>query len=452
MGACRAWCQKNALKQEYRETVDAAVAIFEGKTTELSKKLAAEMEEAAEKLQFERAAEKRDRLKAMNLLATKQFVVAGSMADTDAVGYFRGPAKSCFVVLHYIGGNLLDKDFDLFESPFEEDEEALTALLVQYYERRGAWPRTIVLPFDLQDREPLQQLLTENAGHRVYIEVPQRGDKVKLVETANVNAREETERATTFEEKTSKTLEWLQKALGLVSPPERIEAYDISNTGSSDIVASMTVFVGGKPLKRDYRKFKIKTLQAQDDYHSMAEVVSRRIARYKNEDEKFSTLSDLMLIDGGAAHAKGAKQVLNDAGIVVPVFGMVKDDRHRTRALVTPEGEEIGIQASPAVFALIGAIQEETHRFAVEYHRSLRSKNSYQSKLDAVEGVGEKRRNALLKSFGSLKAIKEASIDDLVKVVPKNTAERVYRHFHGADGDGEQEASGDITQNEQNEQ
>ncbi|SHH92737.1 Excinuclease ABC subunit C [Sporobacter termitidis DSM 10068] len=438
MGACRAWCQKGTPRQEYKESVEAAVAVFEGKTSELAKKLTAEMEEAAEQLRFERAAERRDRLKAINLLATKQFIISGSMADTDAVGYYRGPAKSCFVVLHYIGGTLLDKDFDLFESPFEEDEEAISALLRQYYERRGAWPKTIVLPFNLQDREPLEQLLSENAGHRVYIESPQRGDKLKLVETANVNAREETERATTYEEKTSKTLEWLQKALNMDVPPERIEAYDISNTGSSDIVASMTVFAGGKPLKRDYRKFKIKTLETQDDYHSMAEVVSRRLARYKSDDEKFSTLSDLMLIDGGATHAKAALNVLDDAGIRVPVFGMVKDDRHRTRALVTPEGDEIGISANPAVFALIGTIQEETHRFAIEYHRSLRSKNSYQSKLDAIEGVGEKRRNALLKSFGSLKAVREATIEDLSKVVPKNTAERVYKHFHGAGGAEEQ--------------
>jgi excinuclease ABC subunit C len=435
MGVCRAWCRKDASQQEYKETVDAAVAVFEGKSSDLSKKLSDEMETAAEKLQFERAAEKRDRLKAITMLATKQFVVAGSRADTDAVGYFRGPAKSCFVVLHYIAGDLLDKDFDLFDSPYEEDEEAISVLLVQYYDRRGACPKTVLLPFELQDREPLEQLFTENAGHRVYIENPRRGDKMKLIETANINAREETERAVTYEEKTSKTLEWLQKALGLEVPPQRIEAYDISNTGSSDIVASMTVFVDGKPLKRDYRKFKIKTLETQDDYHSMAEVVSRRIARYKSDDEKFSTLSDLVLIDGGATHAKGALNVLRDAGISVPVFGMVKDDRHRTRALVTPDGEEIGISVNPAVFAYIGAIQEETHRFAVEYHRSLRSKNSYQSKLDAIDGVGEKRRNALLKSFGSLKAVKEATVGDLIKVVPKNTAEKVYAYFHGGGGE-----------------
>jgi excinuclease ABC subunit C len=218
-------------------------------------------------------------------------------------------------------------------------------------------------------------------------------------------------------------------------PPVRIEEFDISNTGGEDIVASMTVFVDGKPLKRDYRKFKIKTLENQDDYHSMAEVVSRRIARYKNEDEKFSNLSDLMLIDGGATHAKGALNVLREAAVDIPVFGMVKDDRHRTRALVSPEGEEIGIQSQPAVFAFIGTIQEETHRFAVEFHRSLRSKNTYQSKLDAIPGIGEKRRNALLKSFGSLKAIKTATEEELCKVVPKDAAKRIYDHFHSESGE-----------------
>jgi excinuclease ABC subunit C len=445
MGACRAFCLKDTESGEYRESIDAAVTIFEGKTSELVKRLTTEMEQLAEKLQFELAAEKRDRLKAVGHLAERQFVIAGSMADTDVVGYYRSPAKSCFTALHYIGGTLLDKDFELFDTPFEEDEEAVSEILRLYYERRGVWPKTIYLPFALTDKEELEQLFSEKADHRVYIEIPQRGDKAKLVETANLNAREETERAVTYEEKTSKTLEWLQKALRMETPPVRIEAFDISNTGGEDIVASMTVFVDGKPLKRDYRKFKIKTLVNQDDYHSMAEVVSRRIARYKNEDEKFSDLSDLMLIDGGATHAKGALNVLRDAGIAIPVFGMVKDDRHRTRALVSPEGEEIGIQSQPAVFAFIGTIQEETHRFAVEFHRSLRSKNIYQSKLDAIPGIGEKRRNALLKAFGSLKAVKAATAEELTKVVPKDAAMRIYTYFHGQSGEAEQGESGEGT-------
>lgn len=441
MGACKAYCLKDTTNSEYKESVDEALAIFEGKTADLTKRLAGEMEQLSMNLQFELAAEKRDRLRAISVLAERQFVIAGSMADTDVIGYYRGPAKSCFTALHYIGGTLLDKDFELFESPFEEDEEAVSEILRLYYERRGVWPKTIYLPFTLTDKDALEQLFSEKAGHRVYIERPQRGDKAKLVETANINAREETERAVTYEEKTSKTLEWLQKALNMDVPPVRIEAFDISNTGGEDIVASMTVFVDGKPLKRDYRKFKIKTLQGQDDYHSMAEVVSRRIARYKNEDEKFADLSDLMLIDGGATHAKGALNVLRDAGINIPVYGMVKDDRHKTRALVSPDGEEIGIQSQPAVFAFIGTIQEETHRFAVSFHRSLRSKNTYQSKLDAIPGIGEKRRNALLKAFGSLKAVKAATVDELSKVVPKDAAQRIYTHFNSESGEEVQSES-----------
>ncbi len=434
MGACRAWCQNGSLKDAYREAVEQAVQVFEGKTAELTRRLTDEMECAAEALQFELAADKRDRLRAVGRLQAKQFVVSGAMADTDAVGFYRGTAKSCFVVLHYIGGSLLDKDFALFETPFEQDEEAVSELLRQYYERRGVLPKTICLPFALTDAELLEQLFTESAGRRVYIESPQRGDKLRLIETANLNALEEAERATTREEKVSKTLQWLQKALELKNTPDRIEAFDISNTGSSDIVASMTVFKSGRPLKRDYRRFKIKTLSGQDDYHSMAEVVSRRIARYQEADEKFIELPDLMLIDGGATHAKAAQSILNDAGIDLPVFGMVKDERHRTRALVSPGGDEIGIVSQPVVFAFVGSIQEETHRFAIEYHRSLRSKTSYKSKLDDIPGVGEKRRNALLKHFGTLKAVMAASIEELAAAVPKDTASNIYAYFHNENG------------------
>ncbi len=430
MGACRAFCQSADLHGEYREAVDAAVAIFEGKTSDLVKKLTDEMAQAAENLQFELAAQKRDRLRAVTKLAERQFVVAGAMADMDAIGFFRGAAKSCFVVLHYIGGSLLDKDFELVETPFETDGETVAELIFQYYTRRGVWPKSILLPADTPDAEILEQLFSESAGHRVYLKTPQRGDALRLVEAANLNAREETERASTAEEKTTKTLEWLQKALGLDVPPNRIEAFDISNTGSTNIVASMTVFMRGKPLKRDYRRFKIKSLDGQDDYHSMAEVVARRVERYQSGDEKFAELPALMLIDGGATHAKGARTVLHEHGLDLPVFGMVKDDRHRTRALVSPDGAEIGIAANPAAFALVGTIQEETHRFAIDYHRTLRGKSVSKSALDKIPGVGDKRRAALLKAFGSIKAIRAATLDELRAAVPKDTAQSVYKHFH----------------------
>ena len=430
MGACKAYCQSAELAAEYRESVQAAIDIFQGKTDGLIDKLTTEMNEAAESLSFELAAEKRDRLRAIQMLEQKQLVIAGSMADTDVVGFFRGEARSCFTVLHFIGGKLISKDFEVFETPLEDDPDAVSGIIRLYYEKRGFLPKTVFLPFMIPDAMLLEQLFTSNAGSRVTVTAPQRGDKAKLVETANTNAREEAERVSTYEEKILKTHEWLRNALKLETVPDRIEAYDISNTGASDIVASMTVFVRGKPLKKDYIRFKIKTQQGQNDYGSMEEVVSRRIARFKVSDGKFRELPDIMLIDGGVNHAAAVRRVLAEAEVSLPVFGMVKDDRHRTRALVSPDGDEIGLTANPAVFALIGTIQEETHRFAVEYHRSLRSKSSYKSKLDTIDGVGEKRRNDLLKKFGSVKAVAAATPEELSTVVPKTVAEKVYAFFH----------------------
>jgi len=430
IGACRAYCQNAALAGQYRETLQAAIDIFQGKTAGLIEKLEKEMHDAAENLSFELAAEKRDRLRAVQMLEQKQLVIAGAMADTDVVGFFRGPSKSCLTVLHFIDGKLISKDFELFETPIEDDPDAVSGAVRLYYEKRGVLPKTIYLPCPTPDSELLTMLFSSKSGSRVNVQSPRRGDKAKLIDTANINAREEAERASTQEEKTLKTLEWLQHAMGLETTPERIEAFDVSNTGSSDIVASMIVFVRGKPVKGDFRRFRIKTVQGQDDYHSMAEAVARRIARFTDGDGKFSQLPDIMLIDGGATHASAALQALGEAGVDLPVFGMVKDDKHRTRGLVTPLGEEIGLAANPAVFSLIGVIQEETHKYALEYHRQLRSKNSYGSKLDAIGGIGEKRRNDLLKAFGSVKAVSAAAVEDLSKVVPKNVAEKVYAHFH----------------------
>jgi len=429
IGVCRAYCQDEALAAEHRESVLEAIDIFRGKTDVLIENLERQMNEAAENLSFEIAAEKRDRLRAVQMLEQKQLVVAGAMADTDVIGFFRGPAKSCFAVLHYIGGRLISKDYELFETPIEEDPDAVSGVVRQYYEMRGVLPNAIYLPVVTSDSELLAKLFSEKAGHRIHVLSPLRGDKAKLVDIANTNAREEAERVSTQEEKTLKTLEWLQNALKLEKTPARIEAYDVSNTGVSDMVASMTVFVRGKPYKKDYRHFRIKTVSGQDDYHSMVEVLSRRMARFAANDDKFKLLPDLMLIDGGALHASGARSVLQSCGVMLPVFGMVKDDRHRTRALVSPDGLEIGLSANPAVFALIGTIQEETHRSAVEYHRSLRSKSSYKSKLDLIGGVGEKRRNSLLKKFGSIKAISKATVEELSAVVPKNVAENVVKYF-----------------------
>ncbi len=429
MGTCAGWCMEGKDSDDYRRSFSQALRILEGKSGELIDELRSQMEQAAEELRFERAAELRDRMRAVERLQNKQRVIYTAFADTDAIG-FRRDARSCFTVLHFVDGDLVSKDVEMMEEPLEEDSEAVSGLVRQYYSaHRGGWPKSILLPCDIPDREELEELLSQISGRRIYIEKPQRGDRARLIESADLNAQEEIKRRTTLAQRRSKTLEWLQKALELENYPERIEAFDISNLGDTGIVAAMTVHVDGKPKRKDYRKFRIKSTETRDDYASMYEAVYRRFKRYVDGDEKFSPLPDLLLIDGGQTHAMTALKAVNRLGVTVPIFGMVKDDRHRTRALISPEGREISINTNQAVFSMIGNIQEETHRSAIGYQRNLR-KEYYGSTLDDIPGVGPKRRDDLIKYFKSVKNIKEATVSQLNLVVPKNTAEAVYMYFH----------------------
>ena len=432
MGQCDGYCRKDMDQSRYREAIDQAVRLLEGKFQEVGDELKAEMELAAEELRFEKAAELRDRYKAIELLGKRQKVVAGSLADTDVIGFHKGEAtKSCFVVLHFVEGELAAKDWDLIDTPMEEETaDILSALVRQYYGGRGNLPRQILLPCELEDEVPLMRMLSEDAGRKVELITPQRGAKMDLIRLANKNAVEEVERWTTREERQSKLMELLGKLLDLEEPPRRIESYDISNQGADDIVASMVVYVNARPLKRDYRHFKLKDMDGPDDYASMEQVLTRRFKRYLEGDEKFADKPDLLLIDGGVNHANVAVKVLETLGLTIPIFGMVKDDRHRTRALVTPEGKEIGIQGNQAIFSLIGQIQEETHRFAIEFHRQQQNQRVKGSVLDQIPGVGEKRRSDLLKHFKSIKRIREATQAQLAEVVPKNAAQAVYDYFH----------------------
>lgn len=428
MGNCRGWCRGELSAEEYRLAVEQVCLILGGKTAELIDELTSKMQEASEQLRFEAAAELRDRIRAIQSVSNKQKVIATAFSDTDAVGFVRG-AKSCFVVLHFNDGSLTGKDFELVPEPLESDGEAVSAYMRQYYASRGVMPKNILLREMPEDAGALSQMLAQIAGRRVSIEAPQRGDRLRLVERAEMNASEEILRATTAQQRRANTLLWLQKSLELPEYPERIEAFDVSNLGDTGIVAAMTVHKDGKPYKKDYRKFKIRELDIRDDYASMSQAVYRRFAHLKNGDGGFTEMPQLLLIDGGITHAAAAERSLGELGISVPVFGMVKDDRHRTRALVTSAGHEICINGNPAVFALIGNIQEETHRFAIEYQRSLRNV-SFGSELNSIPGVGSVRKNELLRHFKTLKAIRAASMDELTVVVPKNTAKAVFDHYH----------------------
>ena len=429
MGLCEGWCRGEPDAEEYRRRMDQAAQLLSGGAKELAAQLEREMTQAAEELRFESAAKLRDRLAAVKELGNRQVVLKAARADTDAVGFCRS-ARCSFVVLHYAGGDLAGKDLEQMPEPVEDDGSAVSALVRQYYARRGAWPRTVLLPVEIEDAEPLGQMLTQLAGHKVELVTPQRGVKRELLQAAERNAREESARAESEAERRVKTLEWLQRMLGLEAPIHRMESFDISNTGDFGIVASMAVFVDGKPARSQYRKFKMKTVEHQDDFASMHEAVGRRLARYQEGDEKFAPLPDVLFIDGGAGQVAAALQAMAEQGFAhIPVFGMVKDDRHRTRALTDPEGREIGIQANPAVFALIGSLQEETHRFAIEYHKKLRQK-TIGSALEDIPGVGPKRRAALLKRFKSVKAVSAASEQELAAVLGQKTAKAVYEYLH----------------------
>ena len=402
---------------------------MQGNYKTVADQIKTQMLEAADNLEFEHAASLRDRLIAVEMLGKKQLVTAGTLADTDVVGYGETETKACFAVLHFSGGNLLDKDYEILPKP-DDKKEAVSSLMKQYYLSRGFAPKIVLLPFDIDDSTLFSQMMEQQFGRKSKLKIPQRGDNVRLVELANKNAQEEAERVTGKEERSRAVVDLLGKMLSIPTP-KRIESFDISNISGTDIVASMVVYQNGKPKKSDYKRFKLEGLSDQDDYASMHQIITRRFTRYKAEDIGFDAPPDLLLIDGGVNHARVAVDALQNLELNFPVFGMVKDDRHRTRALVTPDNQEIRIDNNQSIFSFIGNIQEETHRFAITYHRKLRSTRLRYSELDKIPGIGPKRKEELLKQFKSLTAIRQATLPELERILPNDAAAAVYHHFQG---------------------
>lgn len=427
MKQCEGWCRGGFSEGEYNIRIEQARQLLQGNYKQVSNQIKQQMLIASDLMQFELAASLRDRLKAVESLGQKQFVTAGSLADTDVVGFYQNDSKACFSVLHFGSGNLLDKEYEILET-VDESASAVTELITQFYLNRGFVPKYILLPFSIDDTELLEEFFAQKLNRKPKFRVPQRGDNVRLVQMAQVNAREEVERITSKEERSKNVLNLLGKMLNIPSP-KRMEAYDISNTSGTDIVGGMVVFVDGKPKKGDYKRFSIRDMEGQDDYASMHQVIMRRFAHYINGDEGFGDKPDLLLVDGGINHAKTAVDALEKLGVSIPVFGMVKDDRHRTRALVTSDGLEISIDSKQSVFSLIGNIQEETHRYAISYHRKLQSKRMRYSELDKIPGIGPKRKQLLLNRFKSISAIKKAALDELLRILPSDAAHCVYDYF-----------------------
>ncbi len=428
MGNCNGWCQENASAAKYQATIEQCKLLLSGKYKTVADEIKTKMLAAADELNFELAANYRNSLNAVEALGKKQLVTAGTKANTDVIGFSGNALKTCFSVLHFNHGDLVDKDYEIIPTA-DDPTYAMSALIKQYYLSRGFAPRYILIPYNMEDRELFEQLMQEKFGCRTNIIMPVRGDKKKMIQLAQSNADEEVARITKHHERMHSTLIVLGKMLN-ITLPSRIESFDISNISGTDIVASMVVFENGKPARCQYKKFKITDQPIQDDYASMHQVVLRRYQHLIDADSGFEKAPDLILIDGGCNHARIAVDVLKTLNLDIPVFGMVKDDRHRTRALVTPCGEEIRIDNNQAVYSLIGNIQEETHRLAIGYHRKLRSKRLQYSVLDEIPGIGPKRKATLLKAFKSLTGIAAATLQELQMILPNDASYAVYQHFH----------------------
>ena len=429
---CCAPCNGYISKEDYDERIEQAIEFLTQGGTKLLTLLERRMNQAAENLEFEKAARLRDRIAAIRRLGQKQKVVRSRIAEQDVIALARGEKGVFFEVFRFKKGKLYDRE-DFVVEEGGDLPPVRSEFLQRYYSIRDYVPPQVTLDGEIEDQELTEQWLSEKAGRRVYIVQPQKGEQAQLVEMCRGNAAERAAQQVGIAGRDAAALDELARLLGLSQPPRVIESYDVSNTGGSDNVAGMVVFENGQPLKSSYRRFKIKTVVGQDDYGSMREVLTRRLAEYeehKGEDNGFGRLPDLILLDGGRGHVAAVRPILEAGGYNVPVFGMVKDSRHRTRA-ISGEGGEIAINGRRSAFTLVSSIQEEVHRYAIAYHRQRRAKRGIGTVLTQIKGVGKVRAEALLRHFGSVKAIRSASADEItaVKGVSRLAADAIRKYF-----------------------
>lgn len=437
MGRCSGICQGNVSSAEYRKLYKNIVRFLEGKDDEVIGVLEQEMHLASQNLEFERAALLRDRVASVKRLGERQKVITDSVGDVDVIAVAAEDSLSSAEVFYIRGGRLIGKDsFDLSSGINQEPKDILGEFVLAFYSRDNFIPKTILLSHHIEDMETVEELLTEKRGSRTYIKVPERGDNKKTVAMAYSNALKNIENYKTAKIKENlrqKSVTELASVLGLEVIPDRIESYDISHISGSDSVASMVVFENGKSAKKEYRRFKIKTVEGANDTASLREVLYRRLTHeMRAGDKRFANLPDLILLDGGKGQLNAIKELFRELDVDIPVFGMVKDDKHRTRALLSDAGE-VYLNPTGSVFHLITNIQDEVHRFAIEYHRSLHRKNTMESELEKIEGIGKQKRIALLSHFRSIAKIKAASVEELsaVKGISKKNAEEIKGYFEG---------------------
>lgn len=450
IGQCDAPCQGAVSSEEYKKSIQLVIRFLNGNYDEITSNLKKKMEEASEALEFEKAMEYRDLLSSVRLISEKQKMEDGSGADRDIVAVATADEDAVVQVFFIRNGRLLGREhFYLRMTAHESEKTVLESFVKQYYASSPFVPGMIMMPFSIPDQELIEKWLGQRRGAKVTIAVPKKGTKEKLVELAASNARlvlsKDKERLKREEGRTIGAVKELARILSLPSIT-RMEAFDISNTNGFESVGSMIVYEKGKPKRNDYRKFKIKTVKGPDDYGSMREVLTRRFVHGLKERESagndpiakelgsFTRFPDLILMDGGRGQVNICLEVLEELGLSIPVCGMVKDDAHRTRGLYY-HNEELPIDRNSECFKLITRVQDEAHRFAIEYHRQLRSKGQVRSVLDDIPNVGSARRKALLRHFQSIERIREAQIDELKNLPSMNeiSARSVYDFFHSSE-------------------
>lgn len=434
IGLCDAPCRGKISLPEYLETVNSAVDFIkhgdsEGDTVE---KLNKKMLEAADNLQFETAAKLRDRINAINKIREKQKVVRATYRSEDVIASALIGENACVEVILFRNYRLTDKQHFIIEG-VSDRENLYSEFLQRYYSDKKDIPARILIDTD-SDFSLTERWLTEKSGHKVSFINPKQGEQKALLDMCLANAAENISEKTDRTGREMSVLDELARLLGLPTAPRYIEAYDISNTAGSENVAGMIVYKDGRPYKPAYKRFKIKSFIGQDDFRSMAEVLDRRFCEYeKGEDEGFSVLPDLILLDGGHGQMSAVSPVLQKYGIIIPVFGMVKDSKHRTRAIAA-SGGDIVIKSNRAVFTFITGIQDEVHRFAIGYHKTRRSNAMLNSELLEIEGIGKARATALFKHFKTLAAIKSASFEELsaAPAMTAKAAQKVYDYFNNS--------------------
>lgn len=433
---CCGLCTGKIKKSDYDEAVDGAIAFLKGDSRDIIADLRAKMEKAAEELDFEQAAKLRDRINSIERIKEKQKVVYKSVEEQDVFATADIDGSVCLAVLRFSNGRLFDSEHFFFDDP--GDKEGMRSdFITSYYSMRDNIPKRVTVDGEVADRELLEQWLSEKKGKKVTVFVPARGEQLEIVNMCRKNAEEKLAIKKGRTGREIAVLDELKDLLGLKKTPEYIESYDISHTAGQDSVAGMIVFKGGKPFRKAYKRFSIKSFDGNDDYRAMNEVLTRRFSEYeksKDSTEGFGKLPDLILLDGGVGQVHAVEPVLREFGLKIPLFGMVKDNRHRTRA-ISGDGGEIAINSKRQVFTLVSEIQNEVHRFSVAYHHQKHAKRGLSLSLTEIEGVGEKRASALLKYFKTMTAIKNAEVDELSKVpgITSAVAQNIYDYYRTKD-------------------